>query len=369
MTDAKLFDENDENSPFLSFVRREFHQGRGTEFRKSLSRKTEVDRLLPDFRIRPPRKLAILNDIADLADHDLPDLFVLKYANGWAARGVMLLQKVRARHYFCHLRQKSMSLEQICTSQTKIAKSFSGQRSWIVEEMVESIIPGKPIPLDYKFYCFRDAIGLVVQIDRNCYPPKVSLLDEWFAPLRHKTDYVLLSKNSQLGIPLIPLHALEFLDAARELSCFTDSPFVSIDLYDSSDGPVFGEFTFSPGGTHRRMWVYSRAFLAGLDSKFAAAEAMLAKNGRTLPSATADPVAAIPAPEEQAPLEYGALASSVLNGFTRAAERLSGLCTAANPNDPRSEVLARSWRHIAKLIAERQKNSLEDRRRFVARHS
>ena len=82
MAELNLFDERDENSPFLAFVRREFHDGRGTAFRRSLSRKTEVDSFLKGFRIRCPKKLAVLGEISGLETCTLPDRFVLKFAHG-----------------------------------------------------------------------------------------------------------------------------------------------------------------------------------------------------------------------------------------------------------------------------------------------
>ena len=358
------FDKPDEDSPFLSFVRKEFHQGRGTDLRKELADKTTVHEHLRDLSIRAPGRIAELSDIDHFSSLDLPERFVLKYAHGWSSRGVMLIQRMAPESYFCFLSQQLMSAKEIVERQNKTASSFSGPDSWIIEEMVESTIAGKPIPLDYKFQCFRGRIGLVVQIDRNVYPPKVAIMDENFAPLTHKVDYVLRSKNAQIGVPVVPLHADALYSWAKFLSCYTDSPFVGVDLYDSPSGPYFGEFTFSPGGTHRRMWVYSHGFLEELDRIFLEGQTELLQ-GKTNEGAS-------PGARETAftsPELYSHLAGAVLDGSLRAASRLEALCRSSEGRAAGWPDLELAWKKIGELIFRRQTYSLNDRLGYISRHS
>lgn len=353
----KAFDKPDSESPFLSFVRKEYNFGRGSDLRRKLANKETVEELISPLGISIPKKLHFMEDINDLRKIDLPEKFVLKYARGWASRGVMLLTHMGNRRYFCLLSQRVMNIDEMIETQRRIANSFNNENLWLIEQMVESPISGKPIPLDYKFYCFQGEIGLIAQIDRNSNPPKIALMNGDFTPLRHKTDYVLKTANAQMGIPAVPLYAHDLQEWARILSRFTDSPFVSIDLYDGVSGPSFGEFTFSPGGTHKRMWVYEHQFIEKLDSLFMKAEVDLLENK---PSA-------LPRPREpkgsHVPAEaYAYLAASVLSGSVRAADRLREY---AEVQENSAADLAAAWAEIRDLIKRRHLNSVNDRERFI----
>ncbi|MGR3439039.1 ATP-grasp fold amidoligase family protein [Alterinioella nitratireducens] len=353
----KAFDKPDSESPFLNFVRKEYNFGRGSEFRRELANKEVVGDLISPLGISIPKKLRFMEDINDLRNIDLPERFVLKYARGWASRGVMLLTYAGGGKYFCLLSQRVMDVAGLIETQIQIANSFKNENLWLIEEMVESPVNGKPIPLDYKFYCFRGEVGLIAQIDRNSSPPKIALMNGDFTPLRHKTDYVLKTANAQMGIPAVPLHANDLLAWARILSRFTDSPFVSIDLYDGIPGPSFGEFTFSPGGTHKRMWVYGHEFLQKLDQLFVKAEKdLLEGNSPALPGLKAYEGSHV------SPEAYAYLAASVLGGSVRAADRLREYAEAnasAAPN------LVTAWTEIRDLIKTRHQNSVDDRNRFL----
>jgi hypothetical protein len=356
------FDREDKASPFLTFVRNEFLKGRGSALRRALADKTGAAEIVRKQGVRAPEKIAfILDDITRLREAELPDRFVLKFAHGWSARGVMILQKLDERTYFCHLSQRELDLPAIFERQRKVSDSFSGKRKeWLVEELIGTTIPGKTIPFDYKFYCFGRNIGMIVQIDRNSHPPKVCLLDENFSPLRPRKDYVLTSPNAQPGTPVVPLHALELRRSARNLSSVTESPFVSVDLYDSPDGPVFGEFTFSPGGTFRRMWVLSGELIDRFDALFR-------REGSGASKEPDDPER-LPRPR---PEVFGFLAGSVTNGSVRAADRLAALYAGyakerrAQPLGP----LAQSWSEIAAYLKRAQTHNREDRMRFLKKQA
>lgn len=271
------FDRPDGDSPFLTFVAREF-QGRGTELRKELASKSDAATFVSDLGLRIPKKYKVLPDIDRLNLLHLRKRVVLKYAKGWSARGVMLLERVGFNRYFDYMSLKTFSIGAIKNHQRSVARSFNDNDPyWILEEFLEPIQAWGAIPFDYKCYVFGAQIGLIVQIDRNSSPPRVSLFDGSFKPLKSGKDYVLASKNAQHGVPSVPLHAPEIQWWAIKLSTMTDAPFVSIDMYDTPAGPVFGEFTFSPGGTHKRMFKFSHALLDHFDRLFAASEAHLCK--------------------------------------------------------------------------------------------
>ncbi|MBB3667613.1 hypothetical protein FHX47_001232 [Garicola koreensis] len=55
----------------------------------------------------------------------------------------------------------------------------------------------------------------------------------------------------------------------------TDAPFVRVDLYDTDEGPAFGEFTFSSGAEYKRTITYSEETLDYFDRLFADAQKTL----------------------------------------------------------------------------------------------
>lgn len=280
MNDALEFDRSDNKSVFLQFVAKEF-VARGTKLRSNLANKTFAHETVKklNFSGEPlhiPTQRSLLRDIQSLTPELLGPRCVLKYAHGWSARGVMPLQWMADDKYFDHLKLKITSLSLIIEEQEKVSQSFAnGSDEWIIEEFLTSAQPG-PIPFDYKFYVFQKQIGLVVQIDRNANPPKIALFDGNFQPLYEGKDYLRDRARSQNGVHLLPQHAVQLSCWALLLAQQTDSPFVSIDLYDTDKGPAFGEFTFSPGATHRRMIKFSSQLIDTFDALFQQAEAELA---------------------------------------------------------------------------------------------
>lgn len=316
------FDRPDAESPFLSFVASEFRR-RGTPRRKELSKKVISHPFVKSMGLRVPDAIASLHAIADLKTLNLPSRFVLKYAKGWSARGVMLLECLGDDAYFDHLGLRSRNIKEIIAEQERVVASFtSAAPQWLVEEFVESTLPVGRVPFDYKFYCFNGSVGMIGQFDRNADPPKMALFDGTFRPLRHGVDYLRARPNIQRGIPLVPLHAPEMTWWAQTLSKNVDAPFVSVDMYDSPEGPVFGEFTYSPGGTHRRMFAFSHLMLDRFDALI---------EGRSEP----DPLTSVdyqalhqlPRPT---PNIYKALAGYAYNNGPRGAERLASLYSTPN---------------------------------------
>lgn len=289
--------------------------------------------------MRVPQSYGNLDVVKDLEQIKLPGRFVLKFASGWSARGVMLLERLDESRFFDHLSLRARTIDEIAAAQDKVAASFGAARPrWLLEEMVPPTLAVGAVPFDYKFYCFNGTIGMIGQFDRNANPPRMALFDGEFRPLRHGVDYIRGSKNVQRGVPLPPLHAPEMMWWAQTLSTQVDSPFVSVDMYDSPDGPVFGEFTYSPGGTHRRMFVFSHAMLDRFDALIEGE----AGSGDLFCSDLAcrrD----VPSPD---PALYRVLAGYAYNNGPRGAERLSALY--ADAGRQRAQELGGAWaKHLA----------------------
>lgn len=268
MGNQPAFDRDDSESPFLSFVAAEFHK-RGTPRRSELSKKSHSHPFVEGLGLRVPKRFCAETSLSDLDFESLPDRFVLKFARGWSARGVMPLERTAPGKYFDHLSLRLRNRDEIIGIQEQVAASFGGACEWLVEEFVQSTLPVAAIPFDYKIYSFNGTVGLIGQFDRNASPPRFQMFDGRFRPLRHGRDYVIRSPRLQPGLPVVPLHAPELLWWAQHLSTHADSPFVSVDMYDAPDGPVFGELTYSPGAVHRRMFLLSHELIDNLDAHFA----------------------------------------------------------------------------------------------------
>ena len=272
-------DSTTTKSPFLDFVTDEFWN-RGSQQRRDLSNKTYVHQLLEDKtlggeRIGLPKQHAVLNSTDEITPEVLGDRVALKFANGWSAKGVMLLERLDEERYFDHMALREWTLEGIREKQDAVAATFPGKKAvWIVEELLRGAQPGT-VPFDYKFYMFQGQIGMVAQIDRNFSPPRMVKLDGDLKPFVPGRDYKFRPSDLQPGVPVVPRSAVMLSRWAIELAKMTDAPFVRIDLYDTEDGPYFGEFTFSSGAEFKRTITYSTKVLDHFDALFVDAERTL----------------------------------------------------------------------------------------------
>jgi hypothetical protein len=158
-----------------------------------------------------------------------------------------------------------MSLTEISIDTMKRNARPHPEKYWLLEEWVEGNVAGRPIPFDYKFYCFGGQVALVLQMDRNASPPRFAIFDGTWMPLEPTRHYDFDPKRWLPGFHVIPRHASRLMTAARTLSKATGASFVSVDMYDGKDGPVFGEFTFAPGSPDVGMIVFSPNILKALD--------------------------------------------------------------------------------------------------------
>lgn len=95
------FDKTPEDSPYLRFLASEFGR-RGTDLRRSLSNKTQVHSRLETLSLSGtglglPEQHHFLRSAEDITPEVLGDKAALKFAHGWSARGVMLLERTGPR--------------------------------------------------------------------------------------------------------------------------------------------------------------------------------------------------------------------------------------------------------------------------------
>lgn len=371
------FDKPDQLSPFLTFVAGEF-KARGTALRRTLSTKTEVQRILKGkslggTTIGLPIQYGVFTSPEQVTSEILGERVALKFAHGWSAKGVMLLERTSSGRYFDNLSLREWTLGEIRDRQCAIAESFGHpEPAWIAEEFLRGPQPGG-IPFDYKFYMFKGQIGLVLQIDRNSWPPRVAILNGDLQPFVEDRDYKIATENMQSGVPLVPRSAVMLSRWAIELSHMTDAPFVSVDLYDTNSGPVFGEFTFSPGATYKRSIMFSHAVLAELDGLFANAQKQLrgesvktSQSWSTVIQST-EPNNLVAHPR-LSPAEYGRIAYYLYNqggrGGFRLADAQIGLLEAG-ADATINRYLARAHHATGDWVKSRHKLSAAVRREAV----
>jgi hypothetical protein len=110
------------------------------------------------------------------------------------------------------------------------------------ELMVEELLlsPSGSLPCDYKLYCFHGEPQYIQVIDR----PRN--YQSWY-----DTSWAMLKDQMQLAYKQGPPEPRpdeleELIYWGRRLSRAYDHPFVRVDLYVTSRGVVFGEFTHTP---------------------------------------------------------------------------------------------------------------------------
>lgn len=258
---------------FHSLLRKRF-EGKDNSVPWYLDDKVNAFSFVEKQNVKHANIIAILEDIGEIKDIDLPDNFVIKISHAHNTIGVMLLEKISVNQYFDHLSLNQYDLDSLISTQRKIGKQrennpFKVDKQgiyWLVEELLENFLPNNFIPFDYKVYCFHGQPTLIFQVDRNSSPPKAAIFDGTFMPLIYGKDYDLNPKRLVPGNHILPSHPISILKIAHDLSTATNDIFVSIDLYDTPNGVYFGELTFASGFVYAEMVKFSYNILYNLDS-------------------------------------------------------------------------------------------------------
>lgn len=190
-------------------------------------------------------------------------IFVLKPDGLHSSMGVMILRWLGVNQYYDFFKKRHVDIDQIIKEQSYFYEmcQFKVQYKIIAEEYINGC--GQElgsVPRDYKFYCFGEDVAFITQIDRN-ETVDICWFDSHFKPLdcenKIHSDYLHIAK----GDHRVPIYAAEMLEVAARLSKSLKTPFVSVDLYDSTLGPVLGELTLCPGGPYfRKLFEFTDSF-------------------------------------------------------------------------------------------------------------
>lgn len=227
--------------------------------------KRQTSTLIRELGFRYPETLAILSDAADFDPEKLPNRFVVKPSNLCATKGVMILNRQRDGTFFDLMQRRVISTKEIRDKQATyqkltLARQPDDDPKIIIEEMIVDEFDPEIIPFDYKFYTFNGDVRFIVQIDRNSTPPKIAFYRDNFYRIDFQPYTERKVRNMQLGSHRRPNCWKDLLAVATRISRTLRTPFISIDLYASADGPVVGEITPAPGGPYYGLWRFQPWF-------------------------------------------------------------------------------------------------------------
>lgn len=198
--------------------------------------------------LRTPRRLQLADTPQQVQWSTLPDTCVIKAEDGKSSEGVLVVQRQPSGRWFDLLHNRDCSNDDI---EAHLDAHFRAIGTTSGRVLVESVIlrPGASLPsYDWKLFVIGGRVELLLQKDP--YDPAdgegvYRMYDrdlEDLGPVRTRGTYA-----PQLELPSNP-QAL--LAVAERVAAQFDVPVVRVDLFDDDHGPVFGEITPNPGGSH-----------------------------------------------------------------------------------------------------------------------
>lgn len=165
----------------------------------------------------------------------LPNQFVVQATRGCSCNGTFPLRRSRIG-YFNFFTGEDCSHRQIEDAFARHVHAYAFDV--MAKEFITDESFSMQVPSDYKFFCFGgEVIGMILQVTRNPnYPQGVVCCDR---------EWRVIARNCDLELAK-PRCAEELLSQALRLAKSIETPFVRVDMFASSRGPVFGEFTLTP---------------------------------------------------------------------------------------------------------------------------
>lgn len=208
-------------------------------------RKLRNYRLAASHGVAPPPLYATWESLAEVDLSVLPDDFVMKADRGAGGRGVLPLRRRDVDAY------QMVASGQVLT-QHEVVEHFRSSNPpvgapFFAEKLLLDPSTGS-LPDDIKLYMFYGEIGHIVmcRVSRE-------------GGRARKYFRLLDGTGADLGPDVAPTRPIDssisvpkdlprLLRAARHLSRAVALPFIRVDLYETEDGPMFGELTCGPGG-------------------------------------------------------------------------------------------------------------------------
>ncbi|MFD2741607.1 ATP-grasp fold amidoligase family protein [Sulfitobacter aestuarii] len=205
---------------------------------KHLAGKMEGRKFAQEAGVEVPDLFMVLDNISDLPNFNcLPDSFVIKPVSGYSSKNVFPIRG-NINMFTKELESRKNILEAV----------GSDSRKFIIEEMLVDHSRKPGVPDDYKFYCFGEGVAFFHIIERNSIKD-VSRNRHWFITPEWELLKPRMQKTQlpQGELPIKPACYDALLADVRLLGRKLNM-FMRIDMFATSRGPVFGEFTPQPHG-------------------------------------------------------------------------------------------------------------------------
>ena len=217
--------------------------------------KLETRRVVEACGYRCSTVLRVFDSAAELDFDGLPDAFVLKPSALAAKRGVMLLQRsVSGRQFRELFRRRYLTLDEIKAEQAAWQSLWSERGTGPCKLFAEEWVVGEngpgQIPFDYKLFTFAGTVKLIAQCDRNVKPAELAFFLDEFEPFDGTGRIVSTWRQMGRGVPYVPKCWQELIAAAKAISTYLRTGFISVDAYATPDGPVIGELTPVSGAAY-----------------------------------------------------------------------------------------------------------------------
>lgn len=172
--------------------------------------------------------------------------FVLKPEQSHSSLGVSLNYfNLDTQQYLELLTNKDINFDEILKFSKELMHEKKIADSWMIEELLFAD-DGELYALDdWKFYTFYGEIGLILQ-KHKCLDGTLQykLYDENLNTIKNTGKYIGHINNE---LP-VAKHIQQMIKDAKKLSSLIPRPYMRVDLFSTSRGVVFGEFTPFPGG-------------------------------------------------------------------------------------------------------------------------
>ena len=222
----------------------QFIKKRATIFNKKIEYyedKINYDTICKNLDIPFPKRYFVLNNINDIRKIQLPDNCVIKYNNLQGARGIVF----RKNCVF----NNNLNLDRVIAFFNNDKRQAKGcqesikniKQKIIIEELLNS---SEKVLYDIKCFAFKGNVNHVAIINPNNRKETYS-----FDCNYNRLYYDIRDKNYKDQLIKKPLYFAEIIKHANKMAkMLFPYTFVRIDFYSTTNGPVFGEFTFNPQG-------------------------------------------------------------------------------------------------------------------------
>lgn len=218
--------------------------GEDHEF-KHIAEKIKGQKFVESLGLPTPERFFVGDKIESIPNFaDLPEKFVIKPSRGWSSNNVFVMNKG-----INMLDGKAWSRDEIIefiSSQPSVNEN--AKTKLMIEEYLVHWSDEDKIADDYKFFMFGSKIAYVSIIERNDGKDMKSnrfwnVSEDW-----ELIDFqIMQSQLPEKSLPEKPDCWGQLCEMAKEIGS-TINMFMRVDLYATSRGPVFGEFTPQPHG-------------------------------------------------------------------------------------------------------------------------